>query len=94
MCYNQNMKILLYSDVHGNKDVLERLYASPDYKTSDLRVFLGDAVMLGPYPNECLEMLFSSGDVFLMGNHDSYCAYGLPVEEYPYFKGDKIAHQS
>lgn len=94
MWYNLIMKILLYSDVHGNKDVLERLYNSSDYKTSDLRIFLGDAVMIGPYPNECLEMLFNSGDVFLMGNHDSYCAYGLPVEEYPYFKADKMAHQS
>jgi hypothetical protein len=29
-----------------------------------------------------------------MGNHDSYIANGLPIEEYKFFKPDKIEHQN
>lgn len=88
------MKIIVYSDVHGNQDALNLLYSTQDYKTADMRICLGDSVMLGPHPNECLDLILNSGDIVLMGNHDSYCAYGLPVEEFPFFKQDKIAHQS
>lgn len=94
VCYNDFMKILVYSDVHGNKYALEELQETQDYKNADLRVFLDDAVAMFPYPNECLEKIWQSGDVFLLGNHDSYCAYGLPEEEYAYFKADKKEHQS
>lgn len=94
ICYNHFMKILVYSDVHGNKYALEELQKTQDYKNADLRVFLGDAVAMCPYPNECLEKIWQSGDIFLLGNHDSYCAYGLPEEEYAYFKADKKEHQS
>lgn len=88
------MKILVYSDVHGNKYALENLQNSRDYKTADVRVFLGDAVMMCPFPNECLQNIWGNGDAFLLGNHDSYCAFGLPEDEFAYFKADKKAHQS
>lgn len=88
------MKILVYTDVHANIYALKELQNSNDYKEADIRVFLGDAVMMCPYPNECLESIWGSGDVFLLGNHDSYCAYGLPEEEYPFFNADKRAHQT
>ena len=86
------MKILVYSDVHGNKYALEELQKTQDYKTADLRIFLGDAVAMCPYPNECIEMIMNNNDVFLLGNHDSYCAYGLTID--PYFSQDKIDHQA
>lgn len=94
ICYNHFINILVYSDVHGNKYALEELQKTQDYKNADLRVFSGYAVAMSPYPNECLEKIWQSGDVFLLGNHDSYCAYGLPQEEYSYFKADKKEHQS
>ncbi len=87
------MKILVYTDVHANKYALEELYKTQDYKLANLRVFMGDAIMMCPYPNECLKNIWDSGDVFILGNHDSYCAFGLPVEEYIYFKADKKEHQ-
>ncbi len=94
MCYNNNMRILIYSDVHGNKYALEKLQETSDYKNADMKICLGDAVMLGPEPNECLQDIYASGDIFLLGNHDSYCAYGLPEEEFAYFKQDKKDHQN
>lgn len=88
------MKVLVYSDVHGNKYALEELQKTQDYKNAKIRIFLGDAVAICPYPNECLEKIWGNGDVFLLGNHDSDCAYGLTEEEYAYFKADKKEHQS
>ena len=86
------MKIVAYSDLHGNKYALEELQKTKDYKNADLRIFLGDAVAMCPYSNECLKGIWGNGDIFLLGNHDGYCAYGLPKEE-ENFKLDKIAHQ-
>ncbi len=88
------MKILVYTDVHGNKYALEALQNSTDYQKADKRVFCGDAVMMCPYPNECLERIWQNGDIFLLGNHDSYCAFGLPELMQRYFKADKKEHQS
>ena len=88
------MKICVYSDVHGNIEALNKLMETDDYKNADLRLFLGDAVAMGPCPNECVKSIFESGDKWFMGNHDSYMAYGLPVEEYPFFRGDKKEHQA
>ena len=85
------MKILVYTDVHANKYALEQLQNTNDYKTADLRVFLGDAVSMCPYPNECLKAIFDNGDIFLMGNHDSYFAFGLP-DDGLFFKEKKKAH--
>lgn len=90
----KKLKIVVYADVHGNKYALEALQSTEDYKAADLRVFVGDAVAMCPYPNECLEMIWNNGDTFLMGNHDSYCAYGLPEKEWPYFKSMKKTHQA
>lgn len=75
------MKMLVYTDVYGNKHALEQLTKTNDYKTADLRVFLGDAVMLCPYPNECLTTIWNNGDIFLLCNHDVNCAFCLPDNE-------------
>ena len=87
------MKICVYTDVHSNLEALENLRKTDDYKSADLRIFLGDVVAVCPYPNECIKTVLDSGDIWLMGNHDCYYAFGLPKEELPYFKGDKKKHQ-
>ena len=87
------MKICVYTDVHSNLEALENLRKTDDYKSADLRIFLGDIVAVCPYPNECIKTLLESGDIWLMGNHDCYYAFGLPKEENPYFQGDKRKHQ-
>ena len=71
------MKILVYTDVHGNNYALEKLFKTKDYQTADKRIFLGDAVYGFLNPNLCVEKICQSGDVFLLGNHDSYVAFGL-----------------
>ena len=88
------MKICVFSDVHGNYDSLRLLVDSADFKNADMRICLGDAVVMGPYPNECIKTILDNNCVWIMGNHDSYIANGLPQEELNNFKPDKINHQN
>jgi len=88
------MKICVFTDIHGNIDALKKLIKTSDFQTADLKIFLGDAVVGGKFPNECCKALLDNNCVWLMGNHDSYIANGLPAEEYNYFNSDEIAHQN
>lgn len=86
------MKICVFTDIHGNIDALNMLMQTEDFKSADLKICLGDAVVMGSYPNECCEALLDNKCIWLMGNHDSYIANGLPEEEYKFFLPDKVAH--
>lgn len=88
------MKICIFTDIHANLDALIKLMDTNDFKNSDVKICLGDAVVMGPFPNECCKALLDNNCIWLMGNHDSYIANGLPEEEYKYFKQDKIDHQN
>lgn len=94
-------KILVYGDVHGNIDSLNKLRKTRDYKTATMKIFLGDAVMMGDSPRQCLEIILKETDVFLLGNHDSYAAFGLPKnmkpssrkKEHQYFMRNQIPEE-
>jgi predicted phosphodiesterase len=88
----KNYKILVYADVHGNYEALKALYEADDYKTAEKRIFLGDALAFGPRPNECIEAIYDSGDVYLCGNHEYYYSLDIPKENLPEFF-EKYAHQ-
>lgn len=87
------MKICVFTDIHGNLPAFNKLMQTDDFKCADVRICLGDIVMAGPYPNECCEALLKCDCIWVLGNHDSYVANGLPEEEYNNFQSDKLAHQ-
>ena len=63
------MKILVLSDVHGNRFGLEAVL---EYGAEcDEVLCLGDVVGYGAHPNECCEMLRERGAICLSGNHDA-----------------------
>lgn len=64
------MKSLVIADIHAKPAALEAILDAE--KTWDEVLFLGDAVGVGPEPNETLSMLAELKGVFLMGNHDRY----------------------
>lgn len=86
------MKILVYSDVHGNKLALETLINTKDYQNADLRIFLGDAVNGWCQSNDCVDMIIKNGDIYLCGNHEIYDSFGIPDEELVYFSNDYVEH--
>ncbi len=60
------MKSLIIADIHANLASLEAVLESES--SWDEVLFLGDAVVGGPHPNEVLSRLSELDGVFLMGN--------------------------
>jgi predicted phosphodiesterase len=64
------MKIIIFSDAHGNSDALEACLSLTD-RTEHERIFnLGDTVGYGAGPNECIELVRSRNIPSVTGNHD------------------------
>lgn len=68
------MRIVIFSDVHGNAVALEAVLADIRREAAPDALFVaGDLVLLGPRPAEALALLRSlDGARFVMGNTDKY----------------------
>jgi predicted phosphodiesterase len=66
------MRIALISDIHGNVVALEAVLADIDRQSVDQIIFLGDAVTLGPHPQEVMTLLRTLNCPCIMGNHDDF----------------------
>jgi hypothetical protein len=55
---------------------------------------LGDAIAIGPFPSECLDLLLNVRNAcFVMGNHDEYFAHGLPQPQPAWMSDGEVEHQ-
>ena len=67
------MKILLVSDIHGNKEALDSVLTIPHDK-----IFcLGDIADYGPSPAECIEYFMENNITTVLGNHDAAVGSGI-----------------
>ncbi|NOU96673.1 YfcE family phosphodiesterase [Paenibacillus sp. LMG 31456] len=67
------MRLAVISDTHGNGVAFEAVINDLRQQSPDAVVFLGDLVMRGPQPVECLELLNSLDPLTsIRGNHDNY----------------------
>lgn len=65
------MRLMIFSDIHGNLEALQRVFADADKRNIHRSICLGDLVGYGPYPNECVELVKSRKNCrCLAGNHD------------------------
>lgn len=63
------MKVLIYSDVHGNLPAFEKMLEKEGY--CDKYICLGDLVNYGPWSNECVELAMSlPNSIIIKGNHE------------------------
>lgn len=60
----------LLSDIHGNADALEAVLALIRIAPVDGVMCLGDVVGYGAEPGACLDMVYESCDLVILGNHD------------------------
>lgn len=69
LCYIRDLKLLVFSDIHNDWQVLEKLLAVE----ADLYIAAGDQVTWGKGLDRCGEILQSRGDkvYVLPGNHES-----------------------
>lgn len=76
------MKILVFTDVHGNFNALNELTNTEDFKSADKIIFLGDVVIGMIRPNECTELLNNLKNIeCLLGNNDSYVVNNIPTDD-------------
>jgi serine/threonine protein phosphatase 1 len=84
--------IYAIGDIHGERDLLERLLCSLPLDSGDRLVFIGDYVDRGPDAYGVVEFLLDFSTryrcVFLMGNHESMFLDFLGWNGKPYFGGD------
>jgi predicted phosphodiesterase len=63
------MKILIFSDVHGNLPAFKKMLEEAGQ--IDKYICLGDVVGYGPWSNECIDLIYSLNNcVYLEGNHE------------------------
>ena len=70
------MRILVFSDIHGNAVGLEALLADVSGESFDQLVCLGDAIQGGPQPREVLAKLRELNCPVVMGNADDWLLTG------------------
>ena len=64
------MRVLVFSDIHGNLPALENLIQA---ETVDEYINLGDVVNYGPWSNECVELISGLPNCYnIIGNHEEY----------------------
>ncbi len=62
------MKILVIADIHGNAEALAAVLRREH--DAESTIFLGDAILSGPQPNETMALLKKITGTCIMGNHD------------------------
>jgi putative phosphoesterase len=88
------MKVAVLTDAHGNLPALEVALDAIRREGCDAIYHTGDAIGIGPYPAECLDLLLSTPRMHcVMGNHDAWFAYGLPQPQPPWMSAGEVAHQ-
>ena len=70
------MRILIFSDMHGNAVGLDAMLADVQGETFDQMVCLGDAIQGGPQPDEVVARLRDLGCPVVMGNADAWLLSG------------------
>ncbi len=63
------MKAVL-SDIHGNLEALEAVFADIRKRGIEEVVFLGDTIGYGPNPLECMTKTVAEADTLIRGNHE------------------------
>ena len=76
----KDMRIAVFSDVHGNLESLKAVLERIKEKNADLTLFLGDIFQRGHEEIDCLELLKDSEIICIKGNCELYAAYGVDID--------------
>ena len=75
------MKLLVFSDIHGNISFFDAFLRDAENEKVDRFVFLGDAVSYYPFGCEVIHKLRELGALCIEGNHDSMLRGEFPIPE-------------
>ena len=86
-------RVGVIADAHANLPATRVALDALKSAGCDVVVHVGDAVALGPYPDEVVSLLVEAEVRCVMGNHDEWSAFGLPEPPPPWLPEPAIAHQ-
>jgi predicted phosphodiesterase len=87
------MKIIVFTDTHANLPALLAFREAISQEGYDEVFHTGDAIDIGPYPSECLEVLLEIPRIqCIMGNHDAWFANGLPEPRPGWMDENELQH--
>lgn len=81
MTHPLQSKILVISDIHGNREALQAVLDAE--RPFDELVFLGDAVAPSPQPAETVQLLSELSGIHICGNHDRVMVNESMAENWP-----------
>lgn len=88
------MKIAILTDAHANLPALEVALRAIRQEGYDLLIHMGDAIAIGPFPAECLDLLLSTPRAtYIMGNHEIYFVNGIPNPQPDWMNQGEVEHQ-
>ncbi|HLO15348.1 MAG TPA: metallophosphoesterase family protein [Anaerolineales bacterium] len=88
------MKIAVITDAHANLPALNAVLKAIRADACDSIFHLGDALAIGPYPGECIDLMQSTPNLTcVLGNHDLYFVNGLPNPQPNWMSDGEVQHQ-
>src|SRR5262249_47988655 len=89
------VRVAVLTDAHGNLPALRAALHAIRQEGCAAVYHPGDAIGIGPYPAETLDLLLDTPNVrFAMGNHDDWFANGLPQPQPAWMSDGCVAHQN
>ncbi len=73
------MKFAIIADVHANLEAFQAVLGDAEQQRCTHYAFLGDFVGYCADPKACIDIVRSMNARCVKGNHDEYCAMGLPL---------------
>jgi putative phosphoesterase len=91
---NHQMKIAVITDAHANLPALQAALQAIQAEACDAIFHVGDAIAIGPYPAECLDLMQGTSNLTCVsGNHDLYFVNGLPDPQPAWMSAGEVEHQ-
>ena len=80
----------LYSDIHGNLEALQSVFATLEKEGVQKFVCVGDIVGYGANPKECLQEVIKRESLIVAGNHDYAIAGKLNIDFFNPFAQEAV----
>jgi len=74
-------RIALFSDIHGNYQVLKSIFDDINETVFDEVICLGDVIGIGPDSSLCLDNIINSKVKMVLGNHELYQIRGTNIDK-------------
>ena len=86
-------RIAVFADLHGNLPALNVIMDKIESLNCAAIYSLGDSITIGPYSNECIDIIRSKKINAIIGNHEEYLIKGITKPLPSYMSEDEYKHQ-